>query len=120
MDLRTETERIEVTSALPTADERWTFTDKAGHEHRYSRRGAGDYYPTLTWVVDETHWCEDCGDEHTEGHYECPLCGERIQPGLKGPSSFREFVPGRTTYYLDDEEISEARYRELLAQMPHS
>jgi DNA-directed RNA polymerase subunit RPC12/RpoP len=112
MDLRVEVERLDVTSDSPYADESWTFTDQAGHQHRYDHG-----YPTLSWVVDETWWCEDCGDEHTEGHYECPLCGERIIPGTAGPDRVRRYAPGRTSYYLGDEEISPERYQELLAQL---
>jgi hypothetical protein len=116
LDLREEAELIDVTSALPYPDERWRFTDAAGHEHRYRRQGAGDYYPTLVWVVDERWWCDDCGDEHTEGHYECRACGERIVPGLAGPDYFPRRIPGRVTYWLGDTEISPDRYRELRAQ----
>lgn len=117
IDLRAETEQIDVTSALPYPDERWRFTDAAGHEHRYERQAAGDYYPTLRWFVTERYWRADCEDEHTEGEWICPLCDEVITPGTAGPDMFRRYVPGRTTYYLGDEEISEARYRELEAQL---
>jgi DNA-directed RNA polymerase subunit RPC12/RpoP len=110
-ELRIEREMIDVTSASPYADEDWTYTDQQGHPHRYDHG-----YPTLTWIIDRTYWCEDCGDEHTEGHYECPLCGERIEPGLKGPDMSRRYMPGRTSYYLDDEEISPERFAELAEQ----
>jgi hypothetical protein len=110
MELRAETERIDVTSALPYADEKWTYTDRHGHQHRYDHG-----YPTLVWIVDETYWCDDCRDEHEEGHYQCPLCGEHIEPGMAGPDLYRRYIPGMTTYYLNDEEISEAEYQRLAA-----
>jgi hypothetical protein len=110
--LRAEAELIDVTSSLPYADEAWTYTDQAGHRHRYSKG-----YPTLTWVIDETYWCEDCNDEHTEGHWECPLCGERITPGLKGPDMFPKRIPGMVTYYLNDVPISKDEYQRLVAQI---
>jgi len=111
--LRAENEPIEVTSALPSPDENWRYTDKAGHLHKMVRFD----YPTLKWVTDETWWCEDCEDEHDEGHWACRQCDEEIQPGTKPPSIYREYTPGSTYYYLNDQEISEARYRELLEQL---
>jgi hypothetical protein len=109
--LRAETERIEVTSNLPRPDQKWRYTDEQGHEHSWQ-----DGYPTLRTVVDDVYWCEGCQDEHEETHLECSLCGETIEPGMVGPSPFREFIPGRTSYYLDDEPISEERFRELMEQ----
>jgi hypothetical protein len=113
--LEAETEMIDVTSGLPYPNERWTYTDRQGHEHRYSRRAAGDYYPTLVWVVDETYWCEDCRDEHTDGHYECAICGEHITPRLRGPDLSRKYIPGLTSYYLNGEPITKERADELMA-----
>lgn len=110
-ELRVETEMIDVTSGLPRPDENWTYTDQHGHEHRYD-----DGYPTLIQVVDETYWCPDCNDEHEKTHLECRECGEHINPGLRGPSMFREFIPGPRSYYLNDEPISEQRFREIAAQ----
>lgn len=62
----------------------------------------------------ETYWCEDCFCEHTETHLECVICGEEIEPGTVAPSGFREFTPGPKSYYLNDEEITEERYREII------
>jgi hypothetical protein len=108
-ELVTETEAIEVASSLPRPDRSWRYTDRESHEHYWQ-----DGYPTLTRVVDETYWCADCGDEHTESHLECPLCGEHIEPGTVGPSTFREFMPGRTSYWLNGEPITPERAREIL------
>jgi len=110
--LRAEVEMIDVSSALPRPDKKWTYTDRQGHRHHWD-----DGYPTLVVVTEESYWCEDCHDEHTDSHYECPLCGEEIRPGLVGPSLYREYTPGMTSYYLNDEPISEDRYRELVTQM---
>lgn len=112
--LEIETEMIDVTSSLPYPDEQWTYTDQQGHAHRYSRQAAGDYYPTLAWVVDETYWCDDCQDEHTDGHYECAICGEHIEPGLRGPDYARKYMPGRTSYYLNGESITKEQADEIL------
>lgn len=113
--LEIHTEQIDVTSALPYPDKRWTYTDQQGHDH-YWREG----YPTLTWIVDssETYWCEDCGEEHerTEGHYECPLCGETIAPGLCPPDTFRRFAPGRTSYTLDGQPITKEQAEAIIEE----
>lgn len=104
---------IDVSSNLPRPNPTWAYTDRAGHEHR--REGNG--YPTLVVVTEEPYWCEDCHDEHTDSHYECPLCGEEISPGLIGPPLYREYIPGMTRYYLNDEEISPDEYQRLLATL---
>jgi len=49
-----------------------------------------------------------------ESHLECPLCGETINPGMVDPPPYREVIPGRRSYYLNDEPITEERARELL------
>jgi hypothetical protein len=115
-ELTFETERIEVTSNLPRPAKSWRYTDAAGHEHYWQ-----DGYPTLVTVVDsvvEPYWCEDCQEHHDEGdegawHLECPQCHEEIRPGLTGPSLFREFAPGRTSWWLDGQPIDEATARRL-------
>jgi len=109
--LRVERDRIEVTSNLQRPDPDWQHTDRAGHQHR-REDGA---YPTLQAVDGPTYWCPDCRDEHEDRHYECRICGEAIIPGLVGPSPFREFIPGMTSYWLNDEPITEDRYLELVA-----
>jgi hypothetical protein len=111
-ELRVERDMIEVTSNLPRTDKGWRYTDRQGHEHYWQ-----DGYPTLRTVLDEPYWCDDCHDEHQDSHLECPLCSEVIQPGMLSPPPFREFVPGLTSYYLNDEPISEERAREIMGEM---
>jgi hypothetical protein len=72
-------EMISVISDLPEANPNWRYTDEAGHEHRWT----GDGYPTLRWVTDFTYWCQDCRDDHEDGHRECLICGEHIVPGTR-------------------------------------
>lgn len=109
-ELRAETEIVDVTSSLPKPDPNWVYTDEHGHEHRYE-----DGYPTLVRVVDATH-VDEYGEEWDEWHFECRECGEHVMPGTVGPSPFREFAPGRRSYYLNDEPISEDRFREIAEQ----
>lgn len=109
---------VEVTDLGPKPDRGWTYTDKQGHDHYYD--GYPVPYPTLVDVSDGVYWCEDCRDDHDDGHLECRVCGEHISPGLTGGDMYRRFVPGRRRFELDGVEISEARYVELLNrhQMP--
>jgi hypothetical protein len=107
--LRFETARVDVTSSSPRPDQNWRYTDHQRHEHYWQ-----DGYPTLVEVVDRTYWCPDCADEHTDTHLECPLCHEVIVPGLLPPPMWREFAPGRTSYYLDDVEITEAEAKAFM------
>jgi hypothetical protein len=110
-ELRIETDQIEVTSNPPKPDKNWRYTDQQGHEHYWQ-----DGYPTLVTIVDKTYWCGECRDEHEEMHLECPICHEHITPGMVGPSGFREFVPGRTSYWLNGKPISEERAKLLIAE----
>ena len=111
-ELTIEVEQIDVTSNLPTRDEKWTYTDQQGHEH-YWRDG----YPTLTWVIDETWYDEDLDEDVSDGHYECTVCGETVVPGLRGPDTFRRFVPGRRSYRLNDEPITEEQAKQIMQSM---
>lgn len=113
--LRVEQEQINVSSALPRPDPDWRYVDQQGHEH-YRDNSHPASYPTLVAVVDETYWCEDCGDEHTRSHWECATCGEIIEPGVLDPSTFVEYRPGLRRYFLNDEEISEERASEIVAE----
>jgi len=108
--LRVERADIEVTSGMPRPDPSWTHIDQHGHTHTWTDHDL----PTLRWIVDERAWCASCNDWHEEGHYECQQCGERVEPVMRGPSSFREFMPGLTDYYLNDEPIAEETAMRLL------
>lgn len=83
----------------PSPDESWTFTDAAGHVHRYDHG-----YPSLEWVVEERHWCNGTeGLYNHDGHwvddvahYECKVCREHVVPATHPPG--RAFtVPGQRT-----------------------
>jgi hypothetical protein len=109
-ELVISTEQVEITSMLPRPDHLWRHTDRQGHEHYWTDDG----YPTLRRVDDETYWCGDCDDEHTDSHWECAQCGERVEPGMSGPSGFREFIPGPTSYTLNGEPISKERAEQII------
>jgi len=106
---------VDVTSGLPRADKDWAYTDRQGHPHRWVE--GGSHYPSLIWVVDQTYWCEDCEEEHTDGHEECRYCGEHVTPGTVGPPGHREYIPGMTSYYLDGEPVTPEQYQALLAEL---
>lgn len=87
---------INVTSGRSTPNERWTFADGQGHDHRYDNG-----YPTLDFVVDAEHWCDGTEglashDPHwavDESHYECKRCREVIEPAMDPPGT-PKFVSG--------------------------
>lgn len=111
-ELRVEVEMIDVTTNLPQPDRSWRYTDGAGHEHYWQ-----DGYPTLASVDDETYYCSECEDEHTDSHLECPLCGEHVVPGSVDPGPWRQYEPGMKSYTLNGEPISEAEARALVESM---
>lgn len=97
--LITETPRIEVTSSAPKMDPNWAYVDRAGHPHTYASRGV-----SFAVVVDGTEWCHDCNEHHTMEHFECVDCTEKINPGMTGPTPYREYVAGPTEAYLEGPE----------------
>ena len=109
--LEIEVEMIDVTSGLPQPSKTWRYTDHQGHEHYWQ-----DGYPTLRWVVDETYYDEDLGEDVSEGHSECAVCGETIVPGSY-VDTFRKVIPGRRSAKLNGELISEEQYNEIVASM---
>lgn len=73
-------------------DPGWRYKDAAGHGHYYD-----DGFPTLTWVSEPCTMGhgEDCD---SEGHWECPLCREWVNPGTR--MSKPVFISGPTSYVL--------------------
>lgn len=91
LDVRREV--IDVTSKAERPDPAWRFVDAAGHEHYY-RDDPLHVWPTLTWVPVPAGWCEDCGEVHDDGEWQCPACGEVILPGMLPAPPWPEYVPG--------------------------
>ena len=112
--LEIDREMVEVSTALPQPDPNWTYTDDAGHEHAYGSRETP--YPTLVERQGEPYWCPDCEDEHVDTWLECPLCGQKIQPGTYIDTS-PMFIPGLTSYRIDGREVSQEEGEALLARM---
>lgn len=110
--LKVETEMVEVTSYSPRVDPDWRFTDHAGHEHYYDAQRKD--YPTLYWF--EETWEEDGEEMSDGGYFVCDICGETITPGTLPPPAYREFIPGLTTFYLNDERITEDAAQALLQE----
>lgn len=107
---------IEVTSNGPRPDPSWLHTDANGHEHRW----VDGELPSLRWVVDEEDYVvvEDGYPEEYpgSGHYECTQCFERVEPGMRGPSGFREFIPGPVHCTLDGQPISREDAQALIEE----
>lgn len=103
---------IDVTTALPQSDPKWTFTDAAGHPHAYG--GQDLQYPTLVIKSGEPYWCEDCEDEHVDEWYECALCGEKIRPGTHVDTSPKQ-IPGLRSATIDGEPATEQQVEAFIA-----
>lgn len=77
-----------VRSGVWTRDPDWRGVDENGHEHYYEHG-----YPTLDFIVDESHWCDgsegishhDPHEQIDESHYECLICRAVVEPGSLPP-----------------------------------
>ena len=85
---------IDVTS-LNRPDDRWSFTDTAGHEHFWTFDGTrGPYSPMAKAELPTLKHVEDApGDDEypAMSHYECKECGEHVRP---------RSCPDRTRQYI--------------------
>lgn len=102
-------EQIPIYSNSPQPDKNWRHVDQQEHEHVY-----GLNYPTLVYVEDEPWWCEEHSEFHEAGHYECPLCGEHIEPGLTGSSPFPTYINGPKDVRLTYDDGRERREYAIL------
>jgi hypothetical protein len=93
-----------------TADERWTYKDRAGHAHAYVE-GDGDHYPTLVQECEHVP-CPDpegCGcDGYEDCWLQCRECGERIRPGQRPAVFYRTFRPA--TYSISGVPVPEGEF----------
>jgi hypothetical protein len=97
--IRVEQDSISVDWWGPERDPQWRHVDAAGHGHFYD-----DGYPTLHEVT-ETMGDPDDGDEwQAHVRWECPHCGEHIEPGTRQSMGTRA-VPGMKRYFVDDQEV---------------
>lgn len=88
-----ERDMISCDSIYPEPDPRWTFTDQAGHEHRWVEGGKEEgqhkgslLLPTLEYVITgESGYDDGCGqvDVIEEGEWRCRECGEVVLPGTR-------------------------------------
>jgi len=87
IDNRVETVR----AGVWTLDSEWRGTDSNGHEHYYADGG----YPTLDYIIDESHWCNgeegfahhDPHEHVDRSHYECLVCREVVEPAQLPPDT---------------------------------
>jgi hypothetical protein len=107
-DLRIELEHIDVTGFGPKLNPYWKMVDAAGHGHFYDH--PGEQYPTLREIT-EPAWDED-GEYEAHVRWECPHCGEHIEPGTK-PGMTRETIPGMKRYYVDGREVDRKTFLEI-------
>lgn len=101
--LRTETDRIDVSTNLPKADANWSFVDSNGHFHAYNQRAddGRNRYPTL-YERTEVRTCDNADHDHEcDGahitHWHCAVCDEEVKPG-KIPGPHYEYMDGLTSW----------------------
>lgn len=103
-NLRIEFENVNIHSYNERVpDPSWRLIDKNGHGHFYTAAGS-DHYPTLREITHEEE--DDDLDEPylVFDHYECPHCGEVIEPGMKY-SDGKQSIDGSKRYFIDNAEI---------------
>lgn len=112
-------ELVDVTS-ISRIDEHWTFTDAAGHVHRWHEVGNPEpvtayrpewayEVPTLKYVVDETGIDED-GYEYERGHSECLICGEHVTPGRTADTT-QQMIPGLRWYRINGQSVTPEEFQ---------
>jgi hypothetical protein len=97
---------------MNATDERWSYTDKAGHVHRYER--GEDHYPTLAEKSRTvTNYFDGDEYESVETWMVCRECGEVIEPGT---TEGMLHIPGPTAYRIDHEFVSKDHFDRRLAE----
>lgn len=91
--------RLVDVTPMQEPDPDWSYTDVAGHTHRWVAEDGqplwwGATIPTVKRVVTGHHWCEDCQDEHEEAELRCVECGEVIRPRQVSAVVRRQIVYG--------------------------
>jgi hypothetical protein len=111
---------IDVTS-LHRPDTAWRVIDAAGHPHQwYTAEHPAETYrpslaydvPTLRWVHDGWGYYDD-GERYAIGHYECPSCGEWIEPQYRA-DDYTQYVPGLRWYTINGESVSPDEFAQRL------
>lgn len=64
-------------------DPMWAHVDPAGHFHAVAGDLTAPPWPTLRWVPEPCTLGHDECD--AEGHHECKVCGDLIEPGTRAP-----------------------------------
>lgn len=88
---------IEDVTATWEPDPDWSFTDTAGHTHRWVAPDGEEVWwigsvPTLERVVTGSYWCPDCDDLHEKKERHCIQCGEVVTPKYVRPACRRQIV----------------------------
>ena len=78
-------------SSLNEPDPSWSFTDPAGHVHRWVGDWRHSDLPTLELIWDDPE--DDDSDFPRRSHYECRECRAHVEPATMA-SPQRRFVPG--------------------------
>lgn len=126
-ELEITTESIDVTP-MTEADPNWTFTDSAGHPHRYDKDAPDGPYPTLEYRPRhgcggslepgadpfEEPGCDYDGDQELcHPVLSCKQCGAWITPGSRIGMPHR--IPGLRTYLIDGKPVSKQAADDFVA-----
>lgn len=112
-------EAIQKLYPIVEEDPTWEFIDKAGHVHKYIKRGE------TAWVINsevleerfEEYWSDFWDDVLQESlGYFCKLCGEAIRPSYKMSKKQYYEIPGRAEYYIDNQMVTKEEFQKRLGE----
>jgi len=80
-------------------DPEWSYKDKKGHKHCYTKIGKHYKCKTVDWVLVSREWDEELHDYYENWAHICKQCGEEIKLGMKsGKYKGSDYIPGRATF----------------------
>lgn len=98
---------IDVTSDLPKKDPKWNEPCPNGHPCDWGN---------IEWWVDEVYCCGRCEEDHEDGHWVCHECLVEVEPKMKGPSGYKETIPGMSHYRINGREVSPEEFARVLKE----
>ena len=112
IEFRIEQDTIDATPSQEP-DPNWQHRDKAGHLHLWRFiNGKPDFVSSLKNIQDAAA----TEDHPAVSHHECRQCGEHVEPGYRSVNTRKE-ITGLRTYFINDEEVSEKKYKKLFYEV---
>jgi hypothetical protein len=130
-EFRIEREMVDVTS-MRRPDTSWVSVDAAQHVHCWYEQVKGglhrwgriaDTYrpeqayhtPTLRWVKDGETMYEDDDEPVAYGHFECVMCGARVEPRYTA-DSHTQYIAGIAAYFINDQPVTKDTFTKRLEE----